>query len=182
MLLDVDDVVNPLGDDLPYGVPAEWTTTVVPVDGVDYPVRVHASVPVFLARLHSLTDVRWLTTWSRHGLCNSTIAPLVGLPELPVQARERYRHSSKYANPASPHWWKRSAVQELAEREPDRAIVWVDDDATSCPMAAPWLSCARQLRPAPVHAVVPARGVGLTTRDMEEIIGRVEDAERGART
>lgn len=183
VLLDIDGVLNAIDEDpegprrAPYGEPEEWLTDLVPIAGVEYPVRVHRSVCEWLGRLREVADVRWLTTWSHGDRCNSVIAPLVGLPELPIECYERYRHRSKYVDPASLCWWKLSAVQEAAEREPWRPIVWVDDDISLSPWAVQWVQHASRGRLAPVHAVVPRSQLGLTMQDMDQIDRLVRTAE-----
>ncbi len=186
VLLDVDGVLNPVAestDELgraPYGELAEWVTDVVTIRGIEYLVRAHRSVCEFLGRLHEVAEVRWLTTWSHSDRCNSVIAPLVGLPELPIESYERYRHWSKYVYPASPYWWKLSAAQEAARRAPDRPLVWVDDDICLSPWAVQWAESASRGRPSPVEAVVPDCHLGLTMQDMDRIDRLVRAAERGA--
>lgn len=183
VLLDVDGVLNPIAessealDRAPHGELEDWVTDLFTIRRVEYTVRVHRSVCDFLRRLHAAADVRWLTSWSHSDRCNSVIAPLVGLPELPIECYERYRHWSKYVDPASLDWWKLSAARGAARREPDRLLLWADDDIRFSPWAVQWVRDASRGRPAPVEAIVPDRHLGLTMQDMDRIDRLVRTAE-----
>jgi hypothetical protein len=62
-------------------------------------------------------------------------------------------------------WWKLAAAREVAEAEPDRRIVWIDDDlAQQAADTGEWLAA----RPH-VLVVAPDLNAGLTHEQLDEI-------------
>jgi len=62
-------------------------------------------------------------------------------------------------------WWKLVAAREVAEAEPDRRIVWIDDDlALQAAETGEWLAANSH-----VLVVAPDLFVGLTHQQLDEI-------------
>jgi hypothetical protein len=147
LFLDVDGTVLPLG-----GPPPEtW-------DGWEEPsnpllatiVRGHGG------RLLALgCELRWATAWM-HG-ANVVIAPLLGLPQLPVvdlpDAPEEDR-------PGVLHWTTRPLVETAA----GRPFVWIDDEMGELDRV--WVS-AHHPGPALLHRVDSV--AGLTGADLDAV-------------
>jgi hypothetical protein len=76
-----------------------------------------------IARLRALHDegrveIQWLTTW-----CNDADKLLAEPMKLP---RGLVVHSKHHRTPGP--WWKFRHAREVAEENPDRKIIWIDDD------------------------------------------------------
>lgn len=97
-------------------------------------------------------DVIWSTSWCEDA--NRDVAPILGFPELPVL-------------PVTAHWRKLSLVQEHAGDE--RPLAWIDDRLEREAFA--WA----EARSGPALLVRPPSHVGLTGKDLDEVLtfGRV---------
>jgi len=113
LLLDVDGVLNGLVMKLPAG----WET------GMFNGYRICWD-PSVVSRLRALHDegrveIQWLTTWCEDA--DRLLAEPMGLP------RGLVTHS-EHRTERLPGWWKLHHAREIAESDPDRRIVWIDDD------------------------------------------------------
>jgi hypothetical protein len=64
-----------------------------------------------------------------------------------------------------PAWWKLAAAQAVAEAEPDRRIVWIDDDlADQAEDTSEWLAANTH-----VLVVSPDFTTGLTHAELDQV-------------
>jgi hypothetical protein len=159
LLLDVDGVLNALRRDLPEG----WRRGT-------YNGYVLSWDPTVVARLRAWhesgrVELQWLTTWTE--LADRLLAEPMGLPRglrthdradvLPTGFGSRLRSASG--------WWKLAAARAVAEAEPDRRIVWIDDDlADQAPDTGEWLAANGQ-----VLVVAPDHMAGLTHAELDRV-------------
>src|SRR3954470_13919860 len=122
LLLDVDGVLNAARWELPEGWQrGRFNGFVLSWD------------PTVTARLRELhesgrVEIQWLTTWTTDA--DELLAEPMGLP------RGLRTHSREGVLPTGfggerrgiPGWWKLAAARTIAEAEPDRRIMWIDDD------------------------------------------------------
>ena len=127
--------------------------------------------PSVTARLRSLhesgrVEIRWLTTWSTDA--DRLLADPMGLPRgLTTYARSDAGPSG-FAGPwgGRSGWWKLGVARAVAEAEPDRRIVWIDDDlAEQATDTDEWLAAHPH-----VLVVAPDLYVGLTHEQLDEIV------------
>jgi hypothetical protein len=151
LLLDVDGVLNALSDDGPtLAVWPHWQDGWARAEGRRYPIR---WAPEVVARLRSWheqgrLELQWLTTWGHDA--NRELRSLLALPELAVAGtyeeadlaagapeEQALQHDTRAAHaavaPAAPdtlsgRWWKYDIVRRLREQQPDRTLLWVDDE------------------------------------------------------
>ncbi len=183
LLLDVDGVLNALGDDADaLATWPVWRSGWARADGRRWPIR---WVPDVVERLRGWHDtgrveVQWLTTWGHEA--NDELRHLVGMPELAVagtyddedlQGSPEVDAGLAHAavapaapDPLSGRWWKYDVVKRLREQQPERRLVWVDDELHH--PASPFVRWARQHD---VLAVGPDPRTGLSPRDLETIEG-----------
>jgi hypothetical protein len=159
LLLDVDGVLNASLLDLPEGwrrgtfngFLLSWDPTVT-----DRLRGLHESGRV---------EIQWLTTWVEKA--DQLLAEPMGLPRgLRVHAREGVA-STGFAGQlrGASGWWKLAAARELALSEPDRRIVWIDDDlALQADDVVEWLGMHPH-----VLVVAPDLYTGLTHQHLDEI-------------
>lgn len=96
----------------------------------------------------------WATEWEHEA--NRVLAPLIGLPELPVIVFPRTM-STRF-----PDRWKFTAV---AEKTRGKNIIWFDDEFNEqWPNDLEWFREIRGKRPTRLHPIDPK--VGLTARDL----------------
>ncbi|MEV6103385.1 HAD domain-containing protein [Streptomyces sp. NPDC051940] len=148
LLLDVDGPLNPYAAQ-PERRPAGYTThrfTAPLGHGGARPLRVWLS-PAHGPRLLGLPyELVWATTWM-HG-ANTHIAPVLGLPELPViEWPELFA-----VEPDGVHWKAPHILRWAA----GRAFAWVDDEITD---ADERFFAAHHPGPALLHHVDPRRGL-----------------------
>jgi hypothetical protein len=159
LLLDVDGVLNAVCADLPEG----WERGIF--NG--YVLSWDPTVTARLRRLHESgrVEIQWLTTWTTDA--DRLLAEPMGLPRglkthdradaAPVGFLERLTGISG--------WWKLAAAQEVAEAEPDRRIIWIDDDlAEQAAETGEWLAAHPH-----VLVVAPDLFAGLTHEQLDEI-------------
>ncbi|WP_405011515.1 hypothetical protein [Kitasatospora sp. NBC_01539] len=149
LFLDVDGPLLPFGAD-PRDLPDGYPTWPVP------PGSAGAANPL-LARLDPGLGPRlaalpcepvWATTWTDEA--NTCLAPLLGLPPLPVVHRPDPEDEDDH--PAGLHW----KTRPLVDRAAGRAFAWVDDEITAADRA--WVA-AHHPGAALLHRVDARRGL-----------------------
>ncbi|MGY1805043.1 HAD domain-containing protein [Blastococcus sp. SYSU D00922] len=159
LLLDVDGVLNAVRRDLPEG----WRRGT-------FNGYVLSWDPTVVARLRAWheagrVELQWLTTWTR--LADELLAESMGLPRglrthdrddvLPTGFGGERRGISG--------WWKLAAARAVAEAEPRRRIVWIDDDlADQAEDTTEWLAAHGH-----VLVVAPDFGTGLTHAELDRV-------------
>jgi hypothetical protein len=126
--------------------------------------------PTITARLREWhesgrVELRWLTTWSTDA--DRLLAEPMGLPRgLTTYAREDAAPTGFLgALRGAPGWWKLAAAREAAAAEPDRRIVWIDDDlAEQAADTGEWLAANPH-----VLVVAPDLFAGLTHEQLDAI-------------
>ncbi|SFL38206.1 HAD domain-containing protein [Geodermatophilus ruber] len=159
LLLDVDGVLNAARVDLPQG----WKRGT-------FNGFVLSWDPTVTARLRELhesgrVEIQWLSTWA--GDADRLLAEPMGLPRgLKVHAREEAAPTGflgVFGGQAG--WRKLDLARAVAEAEPDRRIVWIDDDlAMQAADTGGWLAAHPH-----VLVVAPDLFVGLTHEQLDEI-------------
>jgi hypothetical protein len=140
LLLDVDGVLNPYGAECPAG----FTEHVLFPDEID-PVRVCLDHGDWIGELAGPYEVVWATGWGEEA--NRLLAPLLGIPRLPVVPFPQLPFSADLKVPA---------IDALAG---DRPAAWIDDMLG--PAAYDWA----EQRSAPTLLLPADPAVGLT-RDL----------------
>ncbi len=159
LLLDVDGVLNAVSPDLPEG----WRRAT-------FNGYVLSWDPTITARLRDLhesgrVEIQWLTTWA--GDADRLLAEPMGLPRgLRVHARDDAAPTGFLGSlGGASGWWKLDAARAVAEAEPDRRIVWIDDDlAEQAEDTGEWLAAHPH-----VLVVAPDLWRGLTHEQLDEI-------------
>ncbi len=159
LLLDVDGVLNTPRRDLPEGFArGRFNGYVLTWD------------PGITARLRGLhesgrVEIQWLTTWTTDA--DRLLAGPMGLP------RGLVTHARADAVPTgflgsldgASGWWKLAVAREVAAAEPDRRIVWIDDDlAEQADDTGEWLAAHPH-----VLVVAPDLYVGLTHEQLDAV-------------
>jgi hypothetical protein len=183
LLLDVDGVVNALGDELDPAVWPDWQAGWAEADGRRFQIRWSPSVARRLRDWHdsAAVELQWLTTWGHDA--NRELRDLLELPELAVAGTydedpdtagspdddgDGTSHASvapAAPDPLSGHWWKYDVVQRVRRRHPGRLVLWVDDE-----LHRPDLSFRRWAdEQADVVAVGPDPACGLSPGDLERV-------------
>jgi hypothetical protein len=159
LLLDVDGVLNAPRVDLPGG----WRRGT-------FNGFVLSWDPTLTARLRELhesgrVEIQWLTTWTMNA--DRLLAEPMALPRgLKTHARADAAPTG-FLGPldGAAGWWKLDLAREAAEAEPDRRIIWIDDDlAEQAADTGEWLTA----RPH-VLVVAPDLFAGLTHEQLDEI-------------
>ncbi|SFP89302.1 hypothetical protein SAMN05660464_0020 [Geodermatophilus dictyosporus] len=159
LLLDVDGVLNAPRRELPEG----WRRATFNGFLLSWD-------PTITARLRELhesgrVEIQWLTTWTTDA--DRLLAEPMGLP------RGLTTHARADSAPTgflgvfggASGWWKLDAAREVAESEPDRRIVWVDDDlAEQAADTGDWLAANPH-----VLVVAPDLYVGLTHEQLDRV-------------
>jgi hypothetical protein len=159
LLLDVDGVLNAARVELPEG----WRRGM-------FNGFVLSWDPTITARLRELhesgrVEIQWLTTWA--GNADRLLAEPMGLPRgLKTHAQEGTAPTGfGGAFGGRSGWWKLALAIAVAEAEPDRRIVWIDDDlAVQAAETGEWLAAH-----AHVLVVAPDLFAGLTHAQLDEI-------------
>lgn len=174
VLLDVDGVLNALG---PGAAWPDWQTGDAVADGRRFRIRWSPSVVSRVVRWSKVTDVHWLTTWGHDA--NRSLRHLVDLPELPVAGTydddqddwvPPDADSHAEAAPAGPdeltgQWWKFDVVRRLVRADPERPLVWLDDDLA---VASDMVAWTREHATASL-LVAPDPGSGLVSHDLDAV-------------
>lgn len=171
-LLDVDGVLNAATSTPDATAWPTWRTGKAKAAGSKWPITWAPPVVKAVRRIHATgtVDIRWLTTWE--DAANDSLAPLLGLPELPVASRVRGGDSGRSPRGftqtregARSGWWKFDVAQRILDPAPYRPLIWTDDDLSWEPDARAWA----EQRPSPTLLVAPATDVGLTAEHLEAI-------------
>ncbi|RZU32456.1 HAD domain-containing protein [Blastococcus saxobsidens] len=159
LLLDVDGVLNALCHELPEG----WRRGTF--NG--YVLSWDPTVVRRLREWHESgrVELQWLTTWTE--LADRLLAEPMGLPRgLRTHAREAVLPTGfggRLGGVAG--WWKLAAARAVAEVEPGRRIVWIDDDlADQAEDTSEWLAANGQ-----VLVVAPEVATGLTHAELDRV-------------
>ena len=159
LLLDVDGVLNAVRRDLPEG----WRRGT-------FNGYVLSWDPTVVARLRALhesrrVEIHWLTTWTTNA--DRLLAEPMGLPRgLRTHGREDVLPTGYSGERRGiSGWWKLAAAQAVAEAEPGRRIVWIDDDlADQAEDTSEWLATNGQ-----VLVVAPDFFEGLTHTELDRV-------------
>jgi hypothetical protein len=159
LLLDVDGVLNAVRRDIPEG----WRRGTY--NG--YSMLWDPTVTARLRAWHESgrVELQWLTTWTEKA--DLLLAEPMGLPRgLRTHSREGELSTGfggRLGGVAG--WWKLAAAREVAEAEPGRRIVWIDDDlAEQAVDAEEWLAANGQ-----VLVVAPEYMTGLTHVELDRV-------------
>lgn len=168
LFLDVDGPLIPFGGPGRYAdgpaAPQRWEPSPA-ADSNPLLARIDPAHGTGLAALPC--DLVWATTWMDDA--NACIAPLLGLPELPVVDWTEPSEQEERDVRAGLHW----KTRPLLDRAGGRAFAWVDDEITDRDRA--WVA-ARHGERALLHRVDPR--TGLTGADFALLDGWL----RGVRT
>lgn len=173
VLVDVDGVLNALGPPVPG---AQWQTGRAVAEGRAYPIRWAPEVVERVLAWTDVADVQWLTTWGHDA--NASLRHLLVMPELPVAGTHDGAGddgsplavtSHAAVAPAAPdaltgRWWKLDVVRRIVRADPDRPLVWLDDDLYGQDVVREWMeehACALLLAPDP--------RTGLDQADLREV-------------
>jgi hypothetical protein len=159
LLLDVDGVLNALLPEVPDG----WKRG--SFNG--FPFSWDPTITARLREWHESgrVEIHWLTTWSKDA--DRLLAEPMGLPRgLRTHSRDRVAPSGFTGRVgARSGWWKLAFAREVAEAEPGRRIVWIDDDLTDqARSTGEWLAANPQ-----VMIVAPDLATGLTHEQLDAI-------------
>jgi ribosomal protein L39E len=179
-LLDVDGVLNAVT-----GMPdrrawRDWEFVRATAGGELWPIWYSPTVVSSILRVHEegLAEVRWLSTWGEHA--NGELRELLGLPKLVVAGTEpRWARSTasrweavshgefaggRAVDPLTGQWWKFDVVRALHASDPERRIIWADDDLRRNRSVRVWMRMhTRSL------VIGPRSDVGLTPKMIERI-------------
>lgn len=140
-LLDIDGVVNSLVDritDTPYGKQTDWLRFHQRIyTGLLFPIVANRAVVDYIRTVHESgrAEVRWLTTWEDNDEYRA-LAQALGLPEFAVEARQAEFTPLEMLDHGM--WWKLPAVIRVLAREPDRPVLWTDDEIELRSSARRW--------------------------------------------
>lgn len=124
LLLDIDGVLLDHHNEHEDGVTSHGFTSWTRPDAQWFNWLSHEQLDLITA---SFAEIFWHTTWSLHGMANTTFnevtgfGPFVDLIDLPNDGRADNRAE----------WWKLATVRALIEEgviTSDSSIVWADDD------------------------------------------------------
>ncbi|WP_218004563.1 hypothetical protein [Microtetraspora niveoalba] len=155
-LLDVDGVLNPFAATR---CPEGFGEYVMFAD--EEPVRLCSAHGQWIIELGRLFDVAWATGWNEEA--NRLLAPVLGIPPLPVVAMPR--------SPFHP----REKVPAIAAFTAGRPAVWVDDAHT--PEARDW--ARRRREPTLLITIDPE--IGLCRDSVDEALAWVREIEHAPR-
>jgi hypothetical protein len=144
LLLDVDGVLNALGRPLPGDWP-DFQVGTATAAGRDYVIAWSPEVVARLVGWHASgrAEVQWLTTWGHDA--NRSLRHLLGMPELVVAGTFDHSDAGPSGEPdpgtgalaavtpaardeLTGRWWKFDVVRRIVREQPDRRLVWIDDD------------------------------------------------------
>ena len=159
LLLDVDGVLNAPRRELREG----WERGVF--NG--FVLSWDPSVTARLRELHESgrVEIQWLTTWTTDA--DRLLAEPMGLPRGLVTHARADTAPTGFLGPlwGESGWWKLAMAREVAESEPDRRIVWIDDDlAEQAADTGEWLAAHPH-----VLVVAPDLRRGLTHEQLDAI-------------
>jgi hypothetical protein len=170
-LLDVDGVLNAVTGKPDRSVWPDWRQGSATAAGTAWPIWFSPTVLAALRRHVSAgVEVRWLTTWGHEA--NASLRALLELPRFevagtmpvdPVGAEAGGYGSGDGRSGGT--WWKADVVRRVVEAEPDRALLWTDDDLAQEPSARAWVQehVSRSL------LLAPQTHLGLTPKHLRRI-------------
>ena len=179
LLLDVDGVLNALDGGDPRLWP-DWRLGRATADGRAWPIRWAPAVVDRLRGWHEQgrVELQWLTTWGHDA--NLELRALLGLPRLevagtydeePDAGSTDHDHAVAHAAvaPAAPdeltgRWWKHDVVRRLRTADPERLLLWVDDELHG--PGNPFVAWAERHS---VLAVGPDPLTGLSPADLDRL-------------
>lgn len=156
-LLDVDGVLNAVTHVPDERVWRDYRSGFATAASRRWPITWSPTVVRAVRRVHETraAEVLWLTTWDDHA--NGDLADLLGLPRLPLAGRALETRAE------APHgWWKLQVARRIHEQDPDRPLLWTDDDLSYDAEAAEWIS-SRGL------GISPHTACGLEPAHLEDI-------------
>lgn len=166
-LLDVDGVLNAVVADVPH----LYERLRADAAGRGWNITYDPAIIKRIADLHvsGRVEVRWLTTWCQDAA--TSLAPALGLPPFVVEGVPEF-----YRRHGIDRWWKSPAAKALSDAEPERALIWTDDDLDYSERVGdvPWLA----QRTGPTLALAPNPRTGLTADNLDRIeafIARVRE-------
>ena len=150
VLLDVDGVLNAVSGGLSAAWD-DWRSGVAAAQGRTFPITWSPSVVRAVLSWRELAEVQWLTTWGHDA--NASLRHLLALPELPVAgtydepaegAPDRDGATHAAVAPAAPdpltgRWWKFDVVRRTVRADPERRLVWIDDDLFAQDEVRQWM-------------------------------------------
>jgi hypothetical protein len=162
-LLDVDGVLNATRRGRDESVWPTWRTGRARASGISWSITWAPPVVQAIRRIHAAgrTDIRWLTTWLEEA--NDSLGRLLGLPVLPVldepdgAGAPRGPHGFLGVRGEPTGWWKLEAARRLLDPQPDRPLVWTDDDLAREDGARAWA----ERRSGPTLLIAPDTDTGL---------------------
>lgn len=145
--LDIDGTVSP------FGLTERWQGPRLlggPADS-DLAVPYRRELIEGIQRLHDggLVEVFWLTTWDAEAVDAWTKVGLGPFPLVPRRKAGRDR------------WWKADHVQTWMRKNPEKRVVWTDDDIS--------VGGLKGLDRTRLLAIAPNPTIGLTNRDTKKI-------------
>jgi hypothetical protein len=185
VLLDVDGVLNALGAPDPE-VWDVWRRGAATADGTFWPITFAPEVLERLAAWHrdGRVEIQWLTTWGHEA--NDELRLLLRLPHLDVagtyqdedEAGSSVGAGASHAaaapsapDPLSGRWWKYDVVRRLMDADPERLLIWVDDELQPRSAFRAWADAQQMIR-----AVGPDPDTGLTPADLSTVERWLPDA------
>jgi hypothetical protein len=158
LLLDVDGVLNAVRPDLPEG----WQRG--RFNG--YVLSWDPSVVARLRAMHEsgAVELQWLTTWTE--MADRILAEPLGLPRgLRTHSRDVLPTGFGGSLRGLSGWWKLAAARAVAQAEPDRRIVWIDDDlADQAEDTSGWIA-----EHGDVLVIAPDYSIGLTHAELDRV-------------
>ena len=181
LLLDVDGVLNAFGGDAEdLAAWTEWSAGWATSDGTAWPITFAPEVVARLSSWHEegRLELQWLTTWGHDA--NGELRELLGLPHLDVAgtyqdeddegaaaASAAVSHAAvapSAPDPLSGRWWKYDVVRRMLAADPDRLLIWVDDELAVGSAYRSWADAQPRVR-----AVGPDPAVGLSPAGLDVI-------------
>lgn len=178
VLLDVDGVLNAVQARRRSDAWGDWRSGQATAEGRSFPITWSPSVVAAVRSWQELAEVQWLTTWGHDA--NRSLRHLLELPELPVAgtyddvdgpAGDPDATGATHASvaPAAPdrltgRWWKFDVVRRVVRAQPDRRLVWLDDDLAGEDDLREWVRTE-----ADCLALAPRPQTGLTPADLEVV-------------
>lgn len=177
LLLDVDGVLNAVTRTPDPAVWPDWREGIASANGSTWPIRFSPTVTARVRAWHDSgrVELQWLTTWGH--AANDSLRRLLGLPELAVAGTHDDAGSASVlagtslagVTAAAPdaltgRWWKLDVIRRLRAEQPDRRLVWVDDE-----LRGQRNEFAGWARSAGIVAVGPEPSTGLDAQDLATI-------------
>ena len=174
VLVDVDGVLNAvslLGRSEAWD---DWRVGTAEADGRTFRITWSPTVVAAVLGWRDVADVQWLTTWGH--AANTSLRHLLELPELPVAGThdapvppvgdgETHADVAPAApDPFTGRWWKFDVVRALVRADPERPVVWLDDDLAGQEDIRAWMR-----REASCLLIAPQPASGLTTAHLDAV-------------